>query len=502
MEGATFPPERSQSNDQESEVILINTITTASEQLSLRENICEAEVADLKSSEDWEIVGYLNRNQIDQINGMGPKSDQETLKAYKEIEWPALYFKTFTCFSGLPLELRRKIWFLALPEPRLVSFELYPNSGAGLNRRQYQKFISFAIRDYTPTTDDAKNKEMSLDIRPFLLTCHELKDVFLENYKSFDIHTQISADGKCLYTPSTLPTYSTICHVSMESPPSQCYIDPKADCLKFNNLAESIEIISSIGITLNFSAFRHIAIAKYSNYGSGSLILESTWKAIEDNFPQLESVTFSGNYGGAAVHKLPKGMPTLTRFHPLTGDTMGELCRQTICQDSHGLETPNAWIANVQHMDIISTTAYVTRKSFLERTINNSTYWKGVDFSISLWMEHTLHRAKDYIQLKPREPIEGDQDTIYYTQAVGKFDIGSAYLKRSGGMSFMDCYADGTLFNSEEAREKGHEFDETGQGVGSKYLTWPWNRLSLGENVSYDNSRFKNHVFGVCRSFA
>ncbi|TGO35555.1 hypothetical protein BHYA_0154g00170 [Botrytis hyacinthi] len=462
MEGTTFSLERSQPNDQVSEVTLIDTITTASEQLSLREGISGGEVADLQSEEDWEIVGYLNRDQINKINGMGPKSDQETLKAYTEIEWPALYFKTFTCFSRLPLKLRRKIWFHALPEPRLVSFESYPNSEQELHVGRHPRFISLGIRDYTMTTDVTKNKEMSLNIRPFFLTCHELKDVFLEHYKSFDIHAQIPADGKCLHTSAILPTYSTVCRVSMESPPSQCYIDPKADCLKFNNLKESIEMLSGIGITLDCSALRHIAIAGHSKYGDGTLIFESTWKAIEDNFPQLKSVTLSGNYGGAAhVNIFPLVIPTLTRFHPLTGDTMGELCRQTLYQDSHGLETPNAWIANTEHMDVISTTAYVTKKSFFERTINNSTYWKGVDFTIYLWMEHTLHRAKDYIQLKPRKPIEGDQDTFYYTQAVGKFDIGSAYLKRSGGVSVIDCYADGTLFNSEEARKKGDEFHET-----------------------------------------
>lgn len=224
--------------------------------------------------------------------------------------------------------------------------------------------------------------------------------------------------------------------------------------------------------------------------------MESTWKAIEDNFPQLKSVTLSGNYGGAAhARTFPLVIPTLTRFHPLTGDTTGELSRQTLSQDFHGLETPNAWIANTEHMDIISTTADVTKKSFLERTISNSTYWKGVDFTISLWMEHTLHRAKDYIHLKPRNPIEGDQATIYYTQAVGKLDIGSACLKRLGGVSVIDCYSDGTLFNSETAREKGNEFYETHQGDGSKYLTWPWNRPSLGENDAYDNSRFRNRVY-------
>ncbi|TGO20884.1 hypothetical protein BPAE_0258g00050 [Botrytis paeoniae] len=478
MKAATFSPERSQPNDQKSEGILINAITTASDQLSLRESI---------SGEYWEIVGYLNRDQIDQINGMDPKSDQETLKAYKEIEWPALYFKNFTCFSGLPLELRRKIWFHALPEPRLVNFELYPKPEAALHRGQHPEFISIAIRDYTLTTDDSKNKEMSLDIRPFSLTCHEFKDVFLEHYKSFDIRTQISVDGRCLYTPPMIPTYSTICHVRMENPPSQCFIDPKVDCLKFDSLEKSLEILSSIGITLNLSAFQHIAIAH--------VFLESTWATIEDNFPQLKSVTLSGNFAGTHVDRFPMRIPILTRFHPLTGDTIDELSRQTIYQDSHGLVTPNAWIVNTHYMDIISRAAYGSKKSLLERTIDNGNYWKGVNFTISLWMEHTLHRAKDYIQLKPRRPIEGDQDIIYYTQAVGKFDTGNAYLKRSGGIPVIDCYADGTLFNSEEARKKGNEFHETDQGDGSKYLTWPWNHLSVGNNDSYDNSRFRNQVF-------
>ncbi|TGO45598.1 hypothetical protein BCON_0379g00010 [Botryotinia convoluta] len=327
MEGATFSPERSQPNDQKSEGILANAITTVPDELSPRESISGGQVVDLPVSEDWEIVGYLNRVQIVQINGMDPKSDQETLKAYKEIEWPALYFKTFTCFSGLPLELRRKIWFHALPEPRLVNFELYPKPEAALHQGQHPEFISIAIRDYTLTTDDAKNKEMSLDIRPFFLTCHEFKDVFLEHYKSFDIHTQIPADGRCLYTPPMLPTYSTICHVGMENPPSQCYIDPKVDSLKFDSLEESIEILSSIDITLNLSAFQHIAIAQYSKRSTSpnqSVVSESTWKAIEDNFPQLNSVTLSGNFAGTHVERFPTRIPTITRFHTLTEDTIGD----------------------------------------------------------------------------------------------------------------------------------------------------------------------------------
>ncbi|THV49652.1 hypothetical protein BGAL_0185g00100 [Botrytis galanthina] len=414
MESSAISPESSQPKDQESEVPSINAITATSEQLSLRESI--SEVAGLQSSEDWEIFGYLSRDQINRINGMGRKPDQETLK--------------------LPLELRRKIWFHALPEPRLVSFVMHPDSEFEVLAGRHSRSISLGIIDYTIFTDVTQNKELSHNVRPFFLTCHELKDVFLEHYKSFNIHTQIPADGKLLYSSPTPPICSAVCRVSMGRLPSQCYIDPKADCLKFNNLKESIEILSGIGITLDFSDLRHIAVGGFSKYVDGSLDMESTWKAIEDNFPQLKSVTLSGNYGGAAhARTFPLVIPTLTRFHPLTGDTMGELSRQTLSQDLHGLETPDAWIANTENMDIISTTADVTKKSFLERTISNSTYWKGIDFTISLWMEHTLHRAKDYIQLNPRNPIEGDQDTVYYTQAVGKFDIGSACLKRLGGVA-------------------------------------------------------------------
>lgn len=45
MEGATFSPERSQPNDQKSEGISINAITTAPDQLSPRESINGGEVA-------------------------------------------------------------------------------------------------------------------------------------------------------------------------------------------------------------------------------------------------------------------------------------------------------------------------------------------------------------------------------------------------------------------------------------------------------------------------
>ncbi|ATZ54147.1 hypothetical protein BCIN_10g01670 [Botrytis cinerea B05.10] len=494
MEGATFSPERSQPNDQKSEGISINAITTAPDQLSPREGINGGEVADFPDSEDWEIVGYLDKNQIEQINGLDPNSDPDTLKAHKEIEWPALYFKTFTCFSRLPLELRRKIWFHALPEPRLVNFELYPKPELVLHQIQHPEFINIAVRDYTLTTDDVKNKEMSLDIHPFFLTCHEFRDVFLENYESFDMHTQLPADGRCLYTPPMLPTYSTICHVRMKNTPSQYYIDPKVDRLVFDSLEKSFEILSSIGITLNLSAFRNIAITQYSEQGNRSVVSESTWKAIEDNFPRLTSVNFCGNFAGAHVGRLPMRIPTLTRFHPLTQDTIGEVNRQTLYQDSHGLITPNAWIVNAHHMNVIARAAYKTKRSFLERSNTHGNYWKGVDFTISLWMEHTLHRAKDYIQLQPRRPIEGDQDNTYYTQAVGSFDIGSAYLKRSGGTSVIDCYADGTLFNSETAMKKD-QLHGTHEGGKSKYLTWPWNCPSSDNGDSYDNSRFKNQVF-------
>ncbi|TGO52041.1 hypothetical protein BOTNAR_0337g00070 [Botryotinia narcissicola] len=401
---------------------------------------------------------------------------QETLEAYKEIECPALYFKIFNCFSGLPLEIRRKIWLYALPEPRLVNLELDPNPKLTLENDRHPESISIAIRDYILTADDTKDRYMSIDIRPFFLTCHEFKDVFLEHYKSFDIPTQITV--RCI-----------------ENPPSQCYIDPKADCLKFNNLKESIEILSSIGITLNFSALRHIAIAKYSKSGTGSLIFESTWKAIEDNFPQLKSVTLSGNNGGTHVEKLPMGIRTFTRFHRLIEDTIGEFCRQTVCQYYNGLAPLNSCIVDTHYMDIIWKAAYRHNESFLERTNINGDYWKGVNLTTSLWMEHTLHRAKEYIQLKPRIPFEGDQITIFYTQAVGKFYVSSAYVKLIGGLTVIDCYADSTLFNSEEAREKGNEFHETHSGDGSKYLTWPWNRPSLGENDAYDNSRFRNRVY-------
>ncbi|KAK6601401.1 hypothetical protein H4I96_06742 [Botrytis cinerea] len=373
MEGATFSPERSQPNDQKSEGISINAITTAPDQLSPRESINGGEVAAFPDSEDWEIVGYLDKNQIEQINGLDPNSDPDTLKAHKEIEWPALYFKTFTCFSRLPLELR-------------------------------------------------------------------------------------------------------------------------LDRLVFDSLEKSLEILSSIGITLNLSAFRNIAITQYSEQGNRSVVSESTWKAIEDNFPRLTSVNFCGNFAGAHVGRLPMRIPTLTRFHPLTQDTIGEVNRQTLYQDSHGLITPNAWIVNAHHMNVIARAAYKTKRSFLERSNTHGNYWKGVDFTISLWMEHTLHRAKDYIQLQPRRPIEGDQDNTYYTQAVGSLDIGSAYLKRSGGTSVIGCYADGTLFNSETAMKKD-QLHGTHEGGKSKYLTWPWNCPSSDNGDSYDNSRFKNQVF-------
>ncbi|KAF7949134.1 hypothetical protein EAE96_008303 [Botrytis aclada] len=448
------------------------------------------------SRENEEFCGLKELMVVsEEINGMNPKSDQGTLKAYKEIEWPALYFKTFTCFSRLPPELRRKIWFHALPEPRLVNFELYTRPEALLDEGQHPDIISIVIRDYTATTNDAKNEEMSLDTRPFFLTCHEFKDAFLEHYKSFDIRTQIPADGRYLYTPPTIPTYSSLCHARMGTPPSQCYIDPKVDRLKFDNLVESLEILSSIGIILNLSALQHIAIAQYSKSANGSDILETTLKAIEDNFPQLKSVTLSGGFAGTHVDRSLRSIPTITRFHPLSGDTIRELCRQTICQNPQGLITPLAWILNTLYKNDIFTAAEKTKKIFFERTSTNGKYWKGVDFTISLAMEHILHLAKDYIQLKSRRPIGGNQGKIYYTQAVGKFDIGSAYLKRAGGSTVKNCYARGALFNSGPDRED-HKFHETHQGDGTKYLTWPWHRPSLGENDSYDGSRFKDQVFG------
>lgn len=43
---------------------------------------------------------------------------------WDEIEWPQLFWRKFTWFPRLPIELRRKIWLHTLPGPRLVSLEI------------------------------------------------------------------------------------------------------------------------------------------------------------------------------------------------------------------------------------------------------------------------------------------------------------------------------------------------------------------------------------------
>lgn len=414
---------------------------------------------------------------------MTAKSQKRLSKAYTEIEWPALYFKTFTCFPRLPAELRRKIWFHALPEPRFVRIGV---DWALKDWRPPETLINISVWDCATTIHNGKSGGPRVNILQLFLTCHESQEVFLENYKCLDI--QLPTDGQFLFAPRTTPTQTRLVHVKIKSRPSHRYIDRHIDTLRFDNIAETLTLLPISGIRLDLSPFTNIVVAgyDYSKHPQYSPIQlpESPWRLIEKNFPQLKSLTLIGNSSGFPAQLWNKKIPTTPRLHPLNQQTMDEVGRQMAFKD------PVTWDRYTSpHIRAGIQLNELTRKKFLTETDANPRYWKGVEFAISQWLNHTVHNANDYIQLKPKRPIEGHRKRIYYTQAMCPSDIGSAFTAYDGYGCGIDCFADGTLFNFENSklRSKLHEsLDENGK----KYSTWPWKSLP-DKNCKYDGSRFK-----------
>ena len=182
-----------------------------------------------------------------------------------EIPWrtPEEEVPVFTIFQSLLIELRRKIWVFAFPEPRILHLE---NSRGSSYRYTGQPLITMSIW----RMGEYQNKQFHKHAMIMSLTCRESRGVFLENYAPVKLRGSSIAS---LWDEDAELEVSDIGTKAVE----QCdtYIDHKRDTLYVSGGA--VEELASCGAWIDVSEIRHLAVQSSptcQTFGSAALISE------------------------------------------------------------------------------------------------------------------------------------------------------------------------------------------------------------------------------------
>ncbi|KAF7948474.1 uncharacterized protein EAE97_003885 [Botrytis byssoidea] len=245
-------------------------------------------VVDQDLKVDWEYACMTKREQLEFLYSIC-----EYCESFVEATQPQTFLRKFKCFPKLPLEMRRKIWFHALPEPSLVELNLYRESdhvafGGGsehVSAEIWHTIKKFGAGYFIPSQ--------------LLLVCRESHDFFLEHYSIMDLQ---SLPGNEVISDDTTNSSNSTFHAS-----SRGYIDIKSDTLVIRNLQHVVDNLLFFNMHLKLSVITKLSIhtseAEYffdPNIGRNIFggLPSHLWKHIEKLFPHLKQLTFIQNNCG------------------------------------------------------------------------------------------------------------------------------------------------------------------------------------------------------------
>ncbi|TGO35556.1 hypothetical protein BHYA_0154g00180 [Botrytis hyacinthi] len=336
-----------------------------------------AVVPGLTSLVDWEYARMNKREQWEFLYSIC-----EYCESLIEATQPQTFLRKFNCFPKLPLEMRRKIWFYALPEPCLVELNLYRESdhvaffgGSELVSAKIWRTIKKTGAGYFIPSQ-------------LLLVCRESHDFFLEHYSIMDLQ---SLPGNEVISDDTINSSNYIFHAS-----SRGYIDIKSDTLVIRNLQVVVEDLLFFNMHLNPSVITKLSIHTseveyFVDPNNGREIFgglpSHLWKHIETLFPHLKQLTFiqntcrddrSVNQGELDLNPL-----SINCLQPINDDTVGfllECIAKSHYHVDHERFIPKPYIRGQSALDH----SMVYKSQYLERVHNDPDYWGGIEFETSL----------------------------------------------------------------------------------------------------------------------
>ncbi|TGO45599.1 hypothetical protein BCON_0379g00020 [Botryotinia convoluta] len=347
----------------------------------------------------------------------------EYCEKYIEATQPQAFLRKFNCFPKLPLELRRQIWFHALPEPCLVELNIYKESdhitflgGPELVAAKIGRVIK-------------SSRTGNIIPSQLLLGCRESHDFFLEHYSLMDLQ---SLAGNEIIADGTANSRHSIYHAS-----SRGYIDSKSDT--------EVEYF----------------IDPNNGWGRFGGLPSHQWKHIETLFPHLKQLNF--------IQNTCRDMRSVNQgeldFSPLSIN-----CLQPINADfiDSPLECITKGHYHEDHDDFVRKLSIkgqsalnhsmVYKSQYLERVQNNPGYWRGIEFETSLLIN--FQPDYDFYIINrnfPNQKDQGGDSRLLITRAESC--RGTISLFFEGWMDNLPVYNDEAFYNGSSGKEQHEEHE-------------------------------------------
>lgn len=270
-----------------------------------------------------------------------------------EVEWPDLFRNpSFTCFSKLPVEIRRKIWLHLLPGPRLVELTYTVDVVTA----------SICFSDYIYSTKMKVPQHL-------LWTCRESNEVFLEHYQRPKIKKRIDEE---LPNPG-LPPQPSYINVDCKG-----WIDLNLDTLLIDKIEEILADLEFLEIHSDLSKITNLAISEVFK-GGLEFRRPSLPELLENEFPNLRHLSLIANFEALwpeyTKYTGDFGPPTIVPTQNLR--FLYEL-RGVVRLHRRKFHNPQMII--FRDMDMILEDPDILRKNFLEQA--KTRYWESIGVTV------------------------------------------------------------------------------------------------------------------------
>lgn len=423
-------------------------------------------VRGLKFLVDWEYARMTEREQWEFLYSIC-----EYRESFIEATQPQTFLRKFTCFPKLPLEMRRKIWFHALPEPSLVKLNLYRES-------DHVPFFGGSEHISAEIWRTIKKSGAGYCIpSQLLLVCRESHDFFLEHYSIMDLQSLPGNEAISDYTAnSSNPTF----HAS-----SRGYIDTKSDTLVIRNLQDVLNSLLFFNMHLNLSVITKLCIhtsegEHFFDPNIGKWVLDRVppylWKHIETLFPYLKQLTFIQNTcrddRSVRQGELDISPLSINCLQPINDDTINFLLECIANSNYHvkhgrGLSKPS--VRGQFALDDSMT----YKRQYLERVHSDPDYWGGIEFVTSLLINFQPDCDFYIINRKSANQKDlGGDSSLLITRADSNSGTISLYFEE--WMDELPAFKNETSYNDYDYGLK-ELFEEYESAPRYDYDKWPWN---------------------------
>ncbi|KAF7930123.1 hypothetical protein EAE99_004316 [Botrytis elliptica] len=396
---------------------------------------------------DWEYARMNKDEQWEFLNSICVYWE-----TFIEPTQPQIFLRKFNCFPKLPLEMRRTIWFYALPEPRLVELHIFRESDHVLFSGGSELVSAEIWRDnagFVPSQ--------------LLLVCRESHDLFLEHYSIMDLQ---SLPGDEVISDATTDSSNSTFHAS-----SSGYIDNKSDTLVIRDLHELATDLLFFNMHLNLIFFD-------PNNGRGIFggLPSHLWKDIETLFPHLKQLTFIENTcrndRSVDQGELDFNPLSINCLHPVNADTISSLVE--CVAKVHYRVNPEDWVQEPSFTGQLALDSCIVYKSqYLDRVQINPSYWGGIEFETSILInfqpDHDFYIIN---RSSPNQKDPGGNPRSLITRSESCRGTISLYFDH--WKDNLPVYYDGSFYKScgEKEQHEGYE-----SATRYDYDKWPWNDL-------------------------